>query len=378
MNLPDLNDARQRTFAVGVVMRSCTLGFVVFFATLFGALGCRSSPVLAPVASIGMPSPVLPANGAQISNLSQPVTLTVQNAATSGATAVTYTFEVATDAAFANKVQVKNVAEGTNGQTSVRLDTLLGAKQYFWHAQAATSATTAAFGSVYGFTIGEVISIGAPVPISPLTGAATTDRPQFSWINSAKAGPTGVITYRFEIADNLAFSPPLFAVTVAEAANQSQTSLVPGTTLPTGRTLYWHVTGLDTTSGVSSASSPVPSFIVANPTAAGLIAAQQGVVLWPAGAPTNAAGRATMGVGWEVANRADFLGNRFLSPTLDELRIFDLLDRGFDPDGAIAWLRSNGYSTVAVYYPSVAAIGFPQQYMALINGAWELVLRVGA
>ena len=42
------------------------------------------------------------------------------------------------------------------------------------------------------------------------------------------------------------------------------------------------------------------------------------------------------------------------------------------------WMRSNGYPTVAVYYASVQAIGFPYQYMALIGGAWELVHRVGA
>ena len=43
-----------------------------------------------------------------------------------------YAFEVATDSAFASKVQVKSgVAEGTNGQTSVKLDTLLASRDYF-------------------------------------------------------------------------------------------------------------------------------------------------------------------------------------------------------------------------------------------------------
>ena len=51
---------------------------------------------------------------------------------------------------------------------------------------------------------------------------------------------------------------------------------------------------------------------------------------------------------------------------------------GYDVDSAINWMRSNGYPTTAVWYPSVAAIGFPFQYMALIRGEWELVVRVGA
>ena len=54
------------------------------------------------------------------------------------------------------------------------------------------------------------------------------------------------------------------------------------------------------------------------------------------------------------------------------------MDLGYDVDSAIDWMRSNGYPTIAVWYPSVASIGFPFQYMALIRGEWELVVRVGA
>jgi len=60
------------------------------------------------------------------------------------------------------------------------------------------------------------------------------------------------------------------------------------------------------------------------------------------------------------------------------LQLFDLLDRGFDPDGAIGWMKTNGYPTTAVWYPDVKSIGLPFQYLALVNGAWELVLRFGA
>jgi hypothetical protein len=359
-------------------MRSCAVCFALLFATIFaGACRSSSSAPAAPTPAIGTPSPVSPSNGAQIANLSQPVTVTVQNATTSGATGVTYTFEVATDFAFTNKVQTKSgVPEGTTGQTSVRLDTLMAAKEYFWRAQAASGTTTAAFGGVYGFTIGAVISVGAPAPVSPLNGATTTDRPQFTISNAVKAGPTGVINYRFEVADNPGFSPLLVGITIAETGNQ--TSLVPAAALPTGRTLYWRATALDVTNGVTGGTSAVQSFMAANPSAASQIAAQQGVVLWPGAQPTGTTGRARMSAGWEVATRVDYLGNRFLSPTTDELRVFDLLDRGLDPDAAISWMKNNGYPTVAVYYPSVLSIGFPQQYMALIAGAWELVLRVGA
>ena len=67
----------------------------------------------------------------------QPLTLTVKNAVSTGTTALTYSFEVATDAAFANKVYSKDgVAEGS-GQTSLKIDMLPGpgAKSYFWRAR---------------------------------------------------------------------------------------------------------------------------------------------------------------------------------------------------------------------------------------------------
>src|SRR5882672_7906394 len=75
-------------------------------------------------ASIVAPRPLTPANNAQIRNADQPVTLVVQNAI-STKSGVTYTFEVATDAAFSAKAQAKDaVAEGASGQTSLRLDAL--------------------------------------------------------------------------------------------------------------------------------------------------------------------------------------------------------------------------------------------------------------
>jgi len=48
------------------------------------------------------PTPVTPTVNQQFKNVEQPVTLTVKNAVTSGASALTYSFEVATDAAFAS------------------------------------------------------------------------------------------------------------------------------------------------------------------------------------------------------------------------------------------------------------------------------------
>src|SRR5262245_49859737 len=84
---------------------------------------------------------VSPAANLSIPNSSQPVKLTIKNATVGGGGgAATYEFEVATDAAFANKVITKSgVVEGS-GQTTVTLDTL-AAGDYFWRARATVGST---------------------------------------------------------------------------------------------------------------------------------------------------------------------------------------------------------------------------------------------
>jgi hypothetical protein len=64
------------------------------------------------------------------------------------------------------------------------------------------------------------------------------------------------------------------------------------------------------------------------------------------------------------------------------LRLFDLLDRGFDPDGAIGWMNANGYPTAAQWYPppEKAVIGLEFVYIAarnkgVVNGTWDIVLK---
>jgi hypothetical protein len=87
---------------------------------------------------------------------------------------------------------------------------------------------------------------------------------------------------------------------------------------------------------------------------------------------------AVLGDNWQDQSFKSSSGDVFSSPTLEEVRIFALLDRGFDPQAAIDRMNNNGYPTSAAYYPAVHVIGFPTEYMALVNGRWDLVVRVGA
>jgi hypothetical protein len=314
-------------------------------------------------ASVSAPRPVVPANGAQIRNTDQPVVLVVQNAVSTVAGS-TYTFEIATDSGFASKVQTKDgVIEGTGGQTGATLDALAAAKDYYWHARATSGGTAGLFGPTYKFTVGSAITISAPTPIAPLTNAQTTSRPTVRVTNAARANTLGPITYRFDLSTTPTFLSIAVTATVAEGVNET------GYTSPVDLTYatlyYWRATAIDAASGTSSAPSAVQSFTPVNP-------------LWPNLAPPGTHGHAVRGPGWDPQTLTSFDGHVFSSPPLDESRVFDLLDLGFSPQGALDWMNANGYPTAALYYPNVQAIGFPYTYVALVNGAWVLVLRAGA
>jgi hypothetical protein len=343
--------------------------------TLTAAVACSKSPAQPSDPTSAAPVAMLPANNAQVRNADQPIALVVTNAV-STKTGLTYTFEVATDVAFTTKVQTKDaIAEGSNGQTSVRLDPLIAGRDYYWRARASVGGVNGGFGLAARFALGPAITINPPVPISPLTNAQTSSRPALRVTNATRSGATGTITYIFEIANSAAFTTIVASGTVAEGVNE--TGFIPGADLPLGSLLFWRATANDASNSTSSAASSTQSFTV-TPSQAGLIAQQRGVVLWPGVQPPGNVGRARLGPGWEVKTIRDFLGQLVPSPTLEQLRVFDLLDRGLDPDSAIAWMNSNGYFTAALYYPSVLSIGFQSHYMTYLVGAWELVIRSGA
>ncbi|HTK28224.1 MAG TPA: hypothetical protein VL309_01640, partial [Vicinamibacterales bacterium] len=325
--------------------------------------------------SVTAPKPLQPSTGAVVRFVDQPVMLIVQNAvATQGTPA--YTFEVSTDSAFSDKVQVKdNVTAGTSGQTAVKLDALTGNKDYYWHARVSSGGTTGQFGGTYKFTVGPAIQLDAPTPILPLNGSTSAGWPIFRVADSGKSGPVGVVQYKFEISTSATFSPILLTGTVPEAAGQ--TTFVPAANQPPPpqNSLFWRATAVDVTNNVTSSPSATQTFTYAAPTRQAQLAVQAGYVLWPGVQPPGQTGNATLGGNWDVAVIVSFDGVRHTKPTLEELQVFDLLDRGMDPNSALAWLNANGYGTTGVYYSDVKVIGFPFEYMALVDGSWQLVVR---
>src|SRR5579864_4109006 len=98
----------------------------IFAATTAACAADKSSnplspSVAGPIAGVGISAPqtLQPAAGSRISTDQQPITLTVGNATTTGVRPLTYVFEIAVDASFANLVFSRDgIPPGATGQTS--------------------------------------------------------------------------------------------------------------------------------------------------------------------------------------------------------------------------------------------------------------------
>jgi len=198
--------------------------------------------------TITTPTVVSPAQGAQLGDLTQPITLTVQNATTTGANPLTYNFEVATDSQFANRVYSKSsVTAGTSGQTSQQIDRLTPGQAYFWRARAEdlTSVVVSAWASA-GFSIGAGIRFDAPVANEPLNGErAGGARPLLRVTNSTRDASVGSVTYTFEVAESPDFQTGLVTGTVNEGAG-GYTGITEWRVTKdlTAKTYYWRVKGV--------------------------------------------------------------------------------------------------------------------------------------
>lgn len=227
-----------------------------------------------------------------------------------------------------------------------------------------------------------VITITAPTLVEPPSGATAYGWPRFTWENAGKTNTTNALIYRFDLSTRDDFSTVAFTTTVNEESGR--TSFTPPSTQapPAEGTLYWRVVAIDQANAVQSQPSATENFKYYENTEQNRLAVQLYGSLWGSARPSGTRGRARLGPGWNPGQRRSFNGALFMSPPIEALRIFDLLDLGYDPQAALNWLKSNGYPTgvptEGIWYPGTATIGFPYQYMALVRGEWELVHRVGA
>lgn len=227
-----------------------------------GAAPAGEAVTSATVNGITLTTPVLvtPTSGQRLRFADQPLTLTVRNAVSTGSTALTYTFQVATDGGFSNiAFQRENVAEGTGGQTSLRIDKLAGNKDYFWRVRANSGGASGPFGTPRVFNVGPEVVIQAPSLSSPSNGGNLSGVGVLITNNAARTGPAGPISYLFQVSDSSSFGNIVFTRTVGEGGS-GQTSVTMDARLTSQATYYWRVQASDPSNAVTGPFSSTFSF----------------------------------------------------------------------------------------------------------------------
>ncbi len=253
-----------------------TLGVLIASVGLAGCEASKSSNPLSPTVAgpipgvnISAPKMLEPSPGTKIPSANQPVTLLVENAGSNGVRPLTYSFDIATDSAFANKVFTRDgIAQGDAGRTSLRLsDALASGRTYFWRARAQDGANTGPYSTAAAFDVFTPIVLDVPGLASPAPNSILLSlRPTFIVSNSARSGPAGAISYLIDLADSDAFTNKVATWTAAETPNQ--TTLTSPVDLVSGRVYYWRVRAYDpTTTGSFSATQAFQVVAMTPPTA---------------------------------------------------------------------------------------------------------------
>ncbi len=156
-----------------------------------------SPTVAGPIAGVNItqPQPVEPTQGIRIANNLQPVTLSLQNAATNGVRPISYRFEIATEVEFTNIIFARDgVAPGANGVTSLRLpDALSSGRSYYWRGRAQDGANTGPYTHSMVFSIFTPVVLGKPTLLRPRWHPRLPIRPLFTVGNAPRSGPAGPI-----------------------------------------------------------------------------------------------------------------------------------------------------------------------------------------
>jgi hypothetical protein len=242
------------------------LNYVTFctaLVVLVAGAGCSKSPVQ-PTGTVSTTRPgtaqMSPADGAQIPYYSQPVTLTITNAVTTGSDARTYIFEIAKDSGFGNIVVTKSgVAEGSSGRTSITLDTLSPSTTYYWRSRVRVGSNEGLNSGARSFAVGAQVILGKPVLSSPVANGTVTGQAALSIANVSRTGPIQQISYQFQVSDSSSFGTIVFDKTVKEQSG-GQTQVTVDVALNNQATYYWRVKASESGTGVTSAFSDTSSF----------------------------------------------------------------------------------------------------------------------
>jgi hypothetical protein len=214
--------------------------------------------VTAVVADVTIASPTLAsADGSQIKNVNQPVTLAIGSTVATGTRPLTYTIEVASDAAFANIVYTKT---GLAAGASQVIAVLPPGATYYWRARAESGSLPGPNSKPRSFTIGPQVLLSTPAAASPSSSQVLGAQVTLTVSNVQKTGPAGQVMYRFQLADSSSFTNIVFDSTVPEQPGGA-TSVSVTANLNNG-TYWWRAQASDPSNGVTTPYSAATSFQV--------------------------------------------------------------------------------------------------------------------
>jgi len=181
----------------------CRLAVLVA-AALLAACTSPASPAV----SFTAPGATGPAAGANLKFSDQPITLTLTNAVETSSATLTYSVDVATDNAFANKVVSKTgIVPSAGPTTSVLLPVLTGNQTYFWRALSVVGAASTSAVAAKSFYVGPNVTLTPPVIESLSGGVVSSATPTFTVSNVTRSGtPGGTIFYDFQVASDSGFT----------------------------------------------------------------------------------------------------------------------------------------------------------------------------
>jgi hypothetical protein len=245
-------------------MKVLVLG-TLLAASVAAAACSTDNPAGQPSVSFTSPVASGPANGTAYKFKAQPVTLQIVNAARTEAVPATYTIEVASDSAFANKVYTQsNIAEGVGTNTSVTISNLLatsGNVTYYWRSWATIDGVASPMSATQTFVVQQQILVNTPELSGPASGTTSVEpRVTLTTKNASRQGAVGAITYIFQISTTSAFSSLTASATVAEGSG-GQTSWTPASDLAAG-SYFWRVQARDDSNTEVSAFTTARAFTI--------------------------------------------------------------------------------------------------------------------
>src|SRR5687768_5107928 len=165
-----------------------------------------SPAVAGPIEGVVISTPNLlePGQDWTLRSRDQPLKLLFQNADTSGARPLKYSFDVATDAAFKNIVFARTGVEaGADGVTRFQLPDKIAAGTYWWRSRAEDGANTGPYSTAKSFVVLAEVVLSPPSPSSPSNGSTISDlTPTFKVKAGNRSGVTADIEYTLQVSNN--------------------------------------------------------------------------------------------------------------------------------------------------------------------------------